>query len=63
MTIENDPKRLLRAIILSGRIKTIEEYSKVKRKLNVITIDYREIEDKIGKTSKDILQRTLLENF
>lgn len=63
ITIENDPKRLLRAIILSRRIRTIEEYSKVKKKLNIMTIDYEDIEKKIGKSSRDILQRTLLENF
>ncbi len=63
ITIENDPKRLLRAMILSGRIKTIEDYSRVKKKLNIIIVDYREIEEKIGKNSRDILQRTLLENF
>ena len=63
LTIEDNPKKLLRAIILSQKIKSLDEYLALKKKLRVMIINYHQIEDKIGRSSEDLLQRTLLENL
>ncbi len=61
-SIENDAEKLLRALILMRKLKSIEEYTSVKKQLEVAIINYETISNKF-KDVKEIVQRILLEAF
>lgn len=61
MSLDKHPKKIMRAIILSQKVRTPEEYSLLKKKVNIFTINYDDVL-KIEK-SQDIFIRVLLKFF